>query len=263
MARLDEVLLGSRRRRAVLVAHSLGCQLVAAWAAHSRTPPACAARCWWRRPTPSATTCRRNLHQLAADRAPRACPSRHRGAAATTTRTARSTRAERMAARLGRARSSRRPARPPQCRVRPRRLARGPALLQTLGLARNGLILTIPPWSPRNPRASASASKRCSAPRSRTSATAAAPTGRPPLKLDQLQPGKYQPRTRMDEGSLYELAESIKAQGMMQPILVRPVGAEPAYEIIAGERRIRAAQAGRARRGARAGAGTCPTRPPR
>ena len=45
------------------------------------------------------------------------------------------------------------------------------------------------------------------------------------LKLTQLQPGKYQPRTRMDEGSLYELAESIKAQGVMQPILVRPVGA--------------------------------------
>ncbi|MDE2092364.1 MAG: ParB/RepB/Spo0J family partition protein [Burkholderiales bacterium] len=61
------------------------------------------------------------------------------------------------------------------------------------------------------------------------------------LKLDQLQPGKYQPRTRMDEGSLYELAESIKAQGVMQPILVRPVGPHR-YEIIAGERRVRAAR---------------------
>ncbi len=61
------------------------------------------------------------------------------------------------------------------------------------------------------------------------------------LKLAQLQPGKYQPRTRMDEGSLYELAESIKAQGVMQPILVRPVGAGR-YEIIAGERRTRAAK---------------------
>ena len=61
------------------------------------------------------------------------------------------------------------------------------------------------------------------------------------LKLDLLQPGKYQPRTRMDEGSLYELAESIKAQGVMQPILVRPVGAGR-YEIIAGERRVRAAR---------------------
>ena len=45
------------------------------------------------------------------------------------------------------------------------------------------------------------------------------------LKLGQLRPGKYQPRTRMDEGSLYELAESIRSQGVMQPILVRPVGA--------------------------------------
>jgi ParB family chromosome partitioning protein len=61
------------------------------------------------------------------------------------------------------------------------------------------------------------------------------------LKLSQLQAGKYQPRTRMDEGSLYELAESIKSQGIMQPILVRPVGAS-GYEIIAGERRFRAAR---------------------
>jgi ParB family transcriptional regulator, chromosome partitioning protein len=60
------------------------------------------------------------------------------------------------------------------------------------------------------------------------------------LKLTQLQPGKYQPRTRMDEGSLYELAESIKSQGVMQPVLVRPVSAG-FYEIIAGERRVRAA----------------------
>ena len=61
------------------------------------------------------------------------------------------------------------------------------------------------------------------------------------LKLSQLQAGKYLPRTRMDEGSLYELAESIKSQGIMQPILVRPVGAA-GYEIIAGERRFRAAR---------------------
>jgi ParB family transcriptional regulator, chromosome partitioning protein len=61
------------------------------------------------------------------------------------------------------------------------------------------------------------------------------------LTLAELQPGKYQPRTRMDEGSLYELAESIKSQGIMQPILVRPVAAGR-YEIIAGERRFRAAR---------------------
>jgi ParB family transcriptional regulator, chromosome partitioning protein len=61
------------------------------------------------------------------------------------------------------------------------------------------------------------------------------------LKLSALQPGKYQPRTRMDEGSLYELAESIKSQGIMQPVLVRPLGAGR-YEIIAGERRFRAAR---------------------
>ena len=89
------------------------------------------------------------------------------------------------------------------------------------------------------------------------------------LTLDQMVPGIYQPRTRMDEGALYELAESIKVQGIMQPILVRrlsdddarlrrPAGTaqgqapeqagaldafeSPVYEIIAGERRFRAAK---------------------
>lgn len=61
------------------------------------------------------------------------------------------------------------------------------------------------------------------------------------LQVSRLQAGKYQPRTRMDEGALNELAASIKAQGLMQPILVRPVSQEK-YEIIAGERRFRAAQ---------------------
>ena len=71
---------------------------------------------------------------------------------------------------------------------------------------------------------------------------AAAREGEPTvLRLDQLQPGKYQPRTRMDEGSLYELAESIRSQGVMQPILVRPLEGGR-YEIIAGERRSRAAR---------------------
>ena len=65
------------------------------------------------------------------------------------------------------------------------------------------------------------------------------------LLLTDMVPGKYQPRTRMDEGALYELAESIKAQGIMQPILVRRLTAGPndgKYEIIAGERRFRAAR---------------------
>ena len=60
------------------------------------------------------------------------------------------------------------------------------------------------------------------------------------LPLDRLQPGRYQPRTRMDSETLTELADSIRAQGVIQPILVRPVGNER-YEIIAGERRFRAA----------------------
>jgi ParB family transcriptional regulator, chromosome partitioning protein len=61
------------------------------------------------------------------------------------------------------------------------------------------------------------------------------------LRLDLLEPGRYQPRTRMDEGSLYELAESIRSQGVMQPVLVRPLDGGR-YEIIAGERRVRASR---------------------
>lgn len=61
------------------------------------------------------------------------------------------------------------------------------------------------------------------------------------LKLGQLERGRYQPRTRMDEASLQELAASIRTQGLMQPILVRPMEKDR-YEIIAGERRWRAAK---------------------
>ena len=67
------------------------------------------------------------------------------------------------------------------------------------------------------------------------------PTRQDTLRVDYLQPGKYQPRTHMDQESLNELAASIKAQGVMQPILVRPVDGGR-YEIIAGERRWRASQ---------------------
>ncbi|NBO10176.1 MAG: ParB/RepB/Spo0J family partition protein [Methylophilaceae bacterium] len=61
------------------------------------------------------------------------------------------------------------------------------------------------------------------------------------LAINQLQPGKYQPRTHMDQASLESLADSIREQGIMQPIIVREVGANR-YEIIAGERRWRASQ---------------------
>jgi ParB family chromosome partitioning protein len=61
------------------------------------------------------------------------------------------------------------------------------------------------------------------------------------VKLEELQPGKYQPRTRMDQASLEELARSLKSQGVMQPILARTLG-NGRYEIIAGERRWRAAK---------------------
>ncbi|TFY97994.1 ParB/RepB/Spo0J family partition protein [Ramlibacter rhizophilus] len=80
-------------------------------------------------------------------------------------------------------------------------------------------------------------------------AAAEAPAANPGLPasllLSDMVPGVYQPRTRMDEGALYELAESIKSQGIMQPILVRRLQQGPnggKYEIIAGERRFRAAR---------------------
>lgn len=65
------------------------------------------------------------------------------------------------------------------------------------------------------------------------------------LPVTEMVAGQYQPRTRMDEGALYELAESIKAQGIMQPILVRKLSKGDnagKYEIIAGERRFRASK---------------------
>jgi len=78
------------------------------------------------------------------------------------------------------------------------------------------------------------------------SANLAAVAGAPStLPVTQMQAGKYQPRTRMDEGALNELAASIKAQGLLQAILVRPIASpngQARYEIIAGERRFRAAQ---------------------
>ena len=60
------------------------------------------------------------------------------------------------------------------------------------------------------------------------------------LPIDIMQPGKYQPRTKIDDASLEELISSIKAQGIIQPIIVRPIS-DANYEIIAGERRWRAA----------------------
>ena len=79
--------------------------------------------------------------------------------------------------------------------------------------------------------------------------TAAGGEGMRSLPIQAMQPGKYQPRTGMDPAKLTELAESIKAQGLIQPIVVREIGTgkdgQPRYEIIAGERRWRAAtQAG-------------------
>jgi len=61
------------------------------------------------------------------------------------------------------------------------------------------------------------------------------------LPVNRIRPGKYQPRTKMDQEALAELAASIKSQGLMQPVLVRPVERDR-YELIAGERRWRAAQ---------------------
>src|SRR5258706_16366725 len=60
------------------------------------------------------------------------------------------------------------------------------------------------------------------------------------IETARIHPGRYQPRTRMDEQALNELAHSIRAQGLLQPVVVRPH--DGGYELIAGERRWRAAQ---------------------
>ena len=83
-----------------------------------------------------------------------------------------------------------------------------------------------------------------SEPVAQESITTAPPSaGSPPntLPIEKMQPGEYQPRTNMDPASLNELAASISSQGIIQPILVRPIAGDK-YEIIAGERRWRAAQ---------------------
>ncbi|MDX1581029.1 MAG: ParB/RepB/Spo0J family partition protein [Alphaproteobacteria bacterium] len=62
------------------------------------------------------------------------------------------------------------------------------------------------------------------------------------IPLDEIEPGRFQPRTEMDEIALQELAASIKAQGVVQPIVVRPLDGGPRFELVAGERRWRASR---------------------
>jgi ParB family chromosome partitioning protein len=62
------------------------------------------------------------------------------------------------------------------------------------------------------------------------------------LPLDRIRPGRFQPRSVFDQEKLSELADSIRAQGVVQPVVVRPLGGDEGYELIAGERRWRAAQ---------------------
>jgi len=62
------------------------------------------------------------------------------------------------------------------------------------------------------------------------------------VPVEQIEPGRYQPRTVMNQERLQELAESIKVQGLVQPVVIRPLAKEGRYELIAGERRWRATQ---------------------
>lgn len=89
--------------------------------------------------------------------------------------------------------------------------------------------------------ADASASGATPAPGVQAASAAPVASGVSSLPLERLEPGRYQPRTRMDEAALQELADSIRQHGLMQPIVVRPVGPQR-YEIVAGERRFRAAR---------------------
>jgi hypothetical protein len=123
MVQLEEAVLADPRP-VLLAAHSLGCHLVAAWAAHSRHADRVRAACWWHRPTSTATTCRPSSPPGAPCRASR-CPSRHRRP-----QRRRPVRQRRRVARwpqTGRRRPGRWGPRPSQRRVGPGRLARGPA----------------------------------------------------------------------------------------------------------------------------------------
>jgi len=132
------------------------------------------------------------------------------------------------------------------------RLARGPGLFGNAGSGpRTATDSSIrkQTWSRKSPRAWEWAWRPCSAPRWSSALHKNRPSWTPPqpsaLLLTELVPGQYQPRTHMDEGALYELAESVEAQGIMQPILVRKRADGPEagkFEIIAGERRFRAAK---------------------
>lgn len=79
-------------------------------------------------------------------------------------------------------------------------------------------------------------------PSSGTSTMEAPSTGVREIPIDQVEPNPFQPRTRFDEGALRELADSISATGVLQPILVRRRAESDGYQLVAGERRLRAAQ---------------------
>jgi ParB family chromosome partitioning protein len=113
-----------------------------------------------------------------------------------------------------------------------------------------GLEALLSGAKPGAPQAAPQASGLETAPAATTPGATVAPkvpeTGLREVPVDLLRRGKYQPRVDMREESLAELAESIRSQGVVQPIVVRPLkyssGAETEYEIVAGERRWRAAQ---------------------
>ena len=245
-ARLDETLLADTRP-AVLVAHSLGCQLVAACAAHSRLMAQVRAALLVAPPDTQRADMPPQLFNwkpilrtrlpfpaLAVTSSDDPCCDPARAAAML------------PAGAPSASRSAR--ARPRQRRIGSGRLARGQRAAAGAAGTRGLTELRAdrrqsPPMVTKKPKGLGMGLEALLGPRARDEGAApAAESGAPSvLRLDLLQPGRYQPRTRMDEGSLFELAESIKAQGVMQPVLVRPIGAGR-YEIIAGERRMRAAR---------------------
>ncbi len=262
MARLDEALLevdgAVAGAPAVLVAHGLGCHLVAAWAAHSaltgrvgaallvappdtevlEAPHYATWRPMVRRALPFASalvasvddprcgveSAQRLARDWGSDCIVAGAAGEHRRGLGTRRLAGRPCPARRAAARrrLRRGRRTRfRTDRHPGARRSADDMTTATKKPKGLGLGLEALL---------GPKV------RDDAP---SGARAQAPTTS--LPVDRLRAGKYQPRTRMDEGSLYELAESIRSQGVMQPVLVRPVGGGD-WEIIAGERRVRAAR---------------------